>query len=270
MNSTTISVFKALLLHGLVVAVLVYSWAAPEVAPVKPKFKAMKASLVALPIPAVTTSVPNNDRVKKGQEKSEARKKQEQQKSQEKKRQKNLKKEKARLKKEKEKEKKQKEKNRKDKQAKQKREKLRKIQEEQERKATQKAELKKMRAKEAQRAVELEQLRSLESRRLENLEESEEQKEIQQYIAAIQQQLQRNWSRPPSARIGMRSVLKISTIPGGEVISVSVIESSGNAAFDRSAEQAVYRAGILAVPENVALFGKHFREMELIFRPEDL
>ena len=255
-------------MHGLVVAVLVYSWAAPEVTPVKPKFKAMKASLVALPIPAVTTSVPNNDRVKKEQEKSEARKKQEKKKSQEKKRQENLKKEKARLKIEKER--KQKEQNRKEKQAKQKREKLRKTQEEQKRKAAKKAEIKKMRAKEARRVAELEQLRSLESQRLESLEESEEQKEVDQYIAAIQQQLQRTWSRPPSARKGMRSVLKISMIPGGEVISVSVTESSGNAAFDRSAEQAVHRAGILPVPENVALFGKHFREIELIFRPEDL
>jgi colicin import membrane protein len=259
--------FKAALLHALVIALLVYSWAGPQEPPVKPKFNTVKASLVAPPKPAVVAPKPSVD--KKAQQEAKKRKAQEkakQKKLQEKKRQQKIAKEKAaktrRLAKE--------EKRRKEQEAKKQLEKERKAAEEKKRKADQKAELESMRKKEAERLSELEKLRSQETQRLESLEYSEEQKIISQYRAAIQHQVQRAWSRPPSARKGMQSVLKITMIPGGEVISVSVVEGSGHAAFDRSAEQAVRRAGILPVPPDAAIFDRHFRTIELIFRPEDL
>jgi len=80
------------------------------------------------------------------------------------------------------------------------------------------------------------------------------------------------WSRPPSARNGMEVLLQIQLIPTGEVVSVQVLESSGNAAFDRSAINAVDKAG--AFPElrklPAAEFEKSFRRFRLLFRPEDL
>ena len=253
--------FKALVLHGLVVAVLIYSWAGPEKPLVKPKYNAIKASLVSLPEITAAPKKPKLD--KKKQQDAARKKKQEQKKRLEKKRQKKRAKEKARLKAKKAK-------LHKEKVARQKLENSRKEAAEKQRKANQNAERETMRKKEAQRLAELEQLRAQETRRLDSLEHSEEQKIIHQYIAAIQQQLQRTWSRPPSARKGMQSILRISMIPGGEVVSVSITESSGNAAFDRSVEQAVYRAGILPVPTELALFDLHFRTIDLIFRPEDL
>ena len=61
-------------------------------------------------------------------------------------------------------------------------------------------------------------------------------------------------------------------IPTGEVVSVQVVKSSGNAAFDRSAVNAVQKAG--AFPELQKLpnaeFERQFRRFRLIFRPEDL
>lgn len=259
--------FKAALLHAIVIVLLVYSWAAPQEPLVQPKFNTIKASLVVPPKPAAAVPKPNVDN-KRQQEakKRKAQEKEKQKKLQEKKRQQKLAKEKAaktrRLAKE--------EKRRKEQEAKKQLEKERKAAKEKKRKADQKAELEKMRKKEAERLSELEKLRAQETQRLESLEYSEEQKIISQYRVAIQQQVQRTWSRPPSARKGMQSVLKITMIPGGEVISVSVVESSGNAAFDRSAEQSVRRAGILPVPPDAAIFDRHFRTIELIFRPEDL
>jgi len=131
-------------------------------------------------------------------------------------------------------------------------------------------ELDKMRKKEAQRLKELEALRAQENQRMDNASSSADQDVVNQYIGAIQEQIQRTWSRPPSARKGMQVTLKIRLIPGGEVVSVSILESSGNAAFDRSAEQAVNRAGKLPVPPDAKIFDRHFRTLELIFRPEDL
>ena len=80
------------------------------------------------------------------------------------------------------------------------------------------------------------------------------------------------WTRPPSARNGMVAVLEIALVPTGDVVGVTVLESSGNVAFDRSAMNAVDKVG--RFPEVSALeravFERDFRRFQLIFRPEDL
>ena len=92
------------------------------------------------------------------------------------------------------------------------------------------------------------------------------------YAALIQQTVVNYWSRPPSARNGMEALLAIQLIPTGEVVSVSVLKSSGSTAFDRSAINAVEKAGCF--PELQKLppreFEKTFRRFRLLFRPEDL
>jgi len=59
-------------------------------------------------------------------------------------------------------------------------------------------------------------------------------------------------------------------LPTGDVVSVTITASSGNAAFDRSAEQAVRRAGKFDVPEENAIFERYFRSFYFLFQPEDL
>jgi TonB family protein len=92
------------------------------------------------------------------------------------------------------------------------------------------------------------------------------------YASLIQQTVINYWSRPPSARNGMETLLQIQLIPTGDVVSVSVLKSSGNSAFDRSAINAVEKAG--SFPELQKLpnreFEKTFRRFRLLFRPEDL
>ena len=91
-------------------------------------------------------------------------------------------------------------------------------------------------------------------------------------MAIIQQAVQSVWSRPPSARNGMRAILQIRMLPTGELIDAVITESSGDPAFDRSAENAVYSAApfreLQALPSNV--FNENFRSLSLIFQPEDL
>ena len=90
--------------------------------------------------------------------------------------------------------------------------------------------------------------------------------------ATIQAAVIGRWTRPPSARNGMVSILSIQLVPTGEVVGVSVVQSSGNSAFDRSAMTAVERAG--RFPEITKLdnrtFEANFRRFQLIFKPEDL
>jgi len=92
------------------------------------------------------------------------------------------------------------------------------------------------------------------------------------YSAYINDRLTGNWNRPPSARRGMEVELSIQLVPTGQVISVAIVKSSGNAAFDRSAEQAVHKAGrfekLQELPPRV--FEQYFRKLSLVFRPEDL
>lgn len=92
----------------------------------------------------------------------------------------------------------------------------------------------------------------------------------QSYRLGIYQQVVGNWSRPPSARNGMQAKLLVELVPTGDVVGVTLLESSGNAAFDQSAEAAVRKARRFEVPKDSALFERHFRRFTLLFRPEDL
>ena len=90
------------------------------------------------------------------------------------------------------------------------------------------------------------------------------------YIQGIYELIVANWSRPPSARNGMRATLQVNLIPTGDVSQVVVIESSGNLAFDRSAEAAVRKAEKFEVPQESRVFEDNFRSFPVIFKPEDL
>ncbi len=90
------------------------------------------------------------------------------------------------------------------------------------------------------------------------------------YVDGIYRAVVANWSRPPSARNDMEAQLRVELIPTGEVVSVTVISSSGNSAFDRSAEAAVQKARRFEVPPETRLFERHFRSFVLLFKPQDL
>ncbi len=92
----------------------------------------------------------------------------------------------------------------------------------------------------------------------------------QSFRFGIYQRVVANWSRPPSARNGMQARLLVELIPTGAVVGVTVVESSGNSAFDRSAEAAVRKARAFDVPREPDLFERHFRRFSLLFKPEDL
>lgn len=93
--------------------------------------------------------------------------------------------------------------------------------------------------------------------------------DMQGYIQAL---IQRNWLVPKTARNGMEAVVAIRLLGNGEVDQASIYKSSGNAAFDNSALQAVYRTERF---ERVAevdpiLFERRLRSIHIVFRPEGL
>lgn len=90
------------------------------------------------------------------------------------------------------------------------------------------------------------------------------------YQRLINQRVVTKWNRPLSAKNGMVTTLRITVLPGGEVSSVITVKSSGNPAFDASAEDAVRRASPLPVPDDPALFRQYFSIITFKFNPEDL
>ncbi|MFT7491936.1 MAG: colicin import membrane protein [Pseudohongiellaceae bacterium] len=92
------------------------------------------------------------------------------------------------------------------------------------------------------------------------------------YADAIRRRVEENWSRPASARNGMKVDLRIQLVPTGTIVNVVVLTSSGNAAFDRSAIRAVDRIGqfpeIKTMPSRI--FEREFRQFTLLFQPQDL
>lgn len=92
------------------------------------------------------------------------------------------------------------------------------------------------------------------------------------YSAYIRDRIANNWSRPPSARRDMEVELLIQLLPNGQVASVAIAKSSGNQAFDRSAEDAVAKVErferLREVPSDV--FERNFRRLRLVFSPDDL
>jgi colicin import membrane protein len=129
------------------------------------------------------------------------------------------------------------------------------------------------RKKEAQRKAELARQLSDEMADDEQyLDAQADQEAAMSYENLIQQVVEQNWSRPPSARNGMKVVLVIQLIPNGQVVDVSIASSSGNDAFDRSAVAAVKKAErfpeLQQLPARV--FDEHFRRFKMVFNPEDL
>lgn len=93
--------------------------------------------------------------------------------------------------------------------------------------------------------------------------------QINQFTLAINQKIKNEWKRPINVDGKLETVMTITVLPGGEVRSVLIRQSSGNAAFDASAEEAVRRASPLPVPADAALFNEFFRVISLKFKPEE-
>ncbi len=89
--------------------------------------------------------------------------------------------------------------------------------------------------------------------------------EREQFLYAIKQKIENNWLRPTTVSDGLSCQLRVRLMPGGVVASVAVTRSSGNGAFDRSVEKAVYKADPLPVPKGAGF--EAFRDLSLNFNP---
>jgi colicin import membrane protein len=135
---------------------------------------------------------------------------------------------------------------------------------------------KKRKAEEAKRIAEekaiaeAKQKAAAEARRQAAREAAE--KTVASFAGQFVSSLNDKWIRPATARNGMEAVVEVRLFPSGEVDNVSVLKSSGDAGFDRSAENAVFRAAPFALAKQIdsALFDRELRRIRVTFRPEGL
>lgn len=104
------------------------------------------------------------------------------------------------------------------------------------------------------------------------LEQIENQQIVMSYANWISERVGNNWSRPPSARSGMIVELRVNMVPTGRVVSVDIVNSSGNDAFDQSAVQAVRKAEPYTRLTELSpeIFDQQFRQFLFSFNPQDL
>lgn len=107
------------------------------------------------------------------------------------------------------------------------------------------------------------QARQADARRQANLSE------INKYRSLIKEEVTRHWNIPATAHDGLLCEVKVRLIPSGDVVDVKIIKSSGDAAFDRSVEKAVYRAAPLSVPPLESGLFDEFREVVFQFEPRN-
>lgn len=92
--------------------------------------------------------------------------------------------------------------------------------------------------------------------------------EMAAYQFAIAQKIRRNWAVPASAGPETQCSVRVTQLPGGEVVSVNIISCNGDAAVQRSVEAAIRRSSPLPEPSNPDLFDRNLT-LNLTLERED-
>lgn len=121
----------------------------------------------------------------------------------------------------------------------------------------------------AQAAKSLQQQLLNEQNRLASMQSAKMQGVVDKYKALILQSIGQHWIVPNGIDKKLTSQLLIRIAPGGTVLDVQLVKSSGDDALDRSARAAVFKASPLPVPVATDEF-EPFRQFILKVRPENV
>lgn len=133
--------------------------------------------------------------------------------------------------------------------------------------AKKKLEQEQKQAKEKQKEKELAEQKARQLQQQQEISARASQGEINRYMQLIKNKIDQNWRQPIGFDFNsLVCKVLVKLLPTGEVVEASVITSSGNLEFDRSAELAVSKSSPLPMPEDPHI-AKEFREFEFTFRP---
>ena len=126
--------------------------------------------------------------------------------------------------------------------------------------------LKQQQAKEAE-TIRLAREQDEALRKLAQSQAAAQAKLVDEYKRRIQEKIKRFVIEPPNLPKTAQVEFDVVLLPGGEVLGVKLRKSSALAAYDSAVERAILKAQPLPLPPDPAMF-KEFRELNLIFRPE--
>jgi len=126
--------------------------------------------------------------------------------------------------------------------------------------------LKQQQAKEAE-TIRLAREQDEALRKLAQSQAAAQAKLVDEYKRRIQEKIKRFVLEPPNLPKTAQVEFDVVLLPGGEVLGVKLRKSSALAAYDSAVERAILKAQPLPLPPDPAMF-KEFRELNLIFRPE--
>ena len=86
-----------------------------------------------------------------------------------------------------------------------------------------------------------------------------------EFIAKIKAKIEQNTFAPEGLTGNPRAEFKIVLLPTGEVLSVTLVKSSGNPAYDDAVERSIYKSAPLPLPPNNPELFREFRELRLPF-----
>ena len=89
---------------------------------------------------------------------------------------------------------------------------------------------------------------------------------VDEYRALLTQTIERNWTRPPSARAGLQCTLHVTQAPTGMVMDVRIGECNGDQAVRESITNAVYKSSPLPAPRDPRAFQ---RQLVMVFKPTE-
>lgn len=106
------------------------------------------------------------------------------------------------------------------------------------------------------------------SRRAAEAAASAQAKLLASHVDKIRGKVRRFIVEPPGVAPNATAEFDVVLIPGGDVLSVKLRRSSGNALYDEAVERAIMRAQPLPIPPEPQLFPQ-FRTLLLQFRPQE-
>jgi len=81
-------------------------------------------------------------------------------------------------------------------------------------------------------------------------------KALGDYINHIRGRVRQNWILPQDLQGNIAAVFEIVQLPSGDVISIKLIKSSGNPAYDAAVERGIIKSSPLPLPEPRSLFDR--------------
>jgi colicin import membrane protein len=117
-------------------------------------------------------------------------------------------------------------------------------------------------------ASETSQIKALEAKAIADRRSAELGRIVADFREKIRAKIRGNTRIPDNLTGNPQSRFEVNVLPTGEIVSVKLIKSSGNTAYDQAVERAIYKSSPLPTPTDKDAVAQ-FRKLDLKFQPKE-